>query len=55
MSAYGHGLEALGFKLLDNFINNGFPVTFAIVIGKTIKSEAKIIGITHPAFNFNGK
>ena len=53
--AYGHGLEDPGFKLLANFIKTGLPVTFAIVIGKKIKAEANIIGITPPAFNFKGK
>ena len=53
--AYGHGLEDPGFKLLANLIKIGFPVTFAIVIGKKIKADAKIIGMTPPAFNFKGK
>jgi len=33
-------------------ISTGLPVTFAIVMGKNIKADAKIIGITPPAFNF---
>ena len=53
--AYGHGFEDPGFKLLAILIKTGLPVTFAIVIGKKIKADAKIIGITPPAFNFKGK
>ena len=55
VSAYGHGLEEPGFKLPANLIRIGLPVTFATVIGKNIKADAKIIGMTPPAFNFNGK
>ena len=55
MRAYGQGLEDPGFKLLANLIKTGLPVTFAIVIGKKIKADANMIGITPPAFSFKGK
>ena len=55
VKAQGHGFEDPGFKLPAILIRIGFPVTFATVIGKNIKAEAKIIGITPPAFNFKGK
>ena len=40
---------------IRHLINKGLPVTFAMVMGKNIKAEAKIIGITPPAFNFKGR
>ena len=50
--AYGHGLEDPGFKLLANLIKTGLPVTFAIVMGKKIKADANMIGMTPPAVSY---
>ena len=52
-------MAAPGFKAPDAFNKKGPTFVsfakFAIVIGRKIRAEAKIIGITPPALSFKGK